>query len=180
MLTLSTYETVVRSGLRDPGGVATLPDILIPLWCDDYYYVNPRAELVVIDLDESGSSFKYLFDLTLTRVVVSCGVPVTVGHARDSSRQSGYPSLKGFIKGHVIAHSIGGGMDINFIPQLRAMNGGEFRKIENLAQKNAFENVRSFYFVRAIYNDDSSIPHKLEQGLVYPSGKVAYKTHLNF
>jgi len=59
------------------------------------------------------------------------------------------------------------------------MNRGEFRKIENLAQKNALENVKSFYFVRAIYNNDSSVPHKLEQCLVHPSGKLDYKLHTN-
>jgi hypothetical protein len=166
----------------DPGreGISSIPALLMPLWCDDYYGINPRADLVTVDLTESGSTFTYLFDLALARIVVAYGVPITISYSRNYTRQKGYPRPQGrFVKGHLIAHSIGGGMDINFVPQLRSMNGGEFRKIENLAQKNALENVKSFYFVRAIYNDDSSIPHKLEQCLVYPSGKLTYKLHLN-
>jgi len=107
-------------------------------------------------------------------------VPIAIGYSRDYTRQKGRPKpKKGFVKGHLIAHSIGGGMDINFVPQLRSMNGGEFRKIENLAPKNALEIVKSFYFVRTIYNNDSSVPHKLEQCLVHPSGNLTYKLHLN-
>ena len=68
---------------------------------------------------------------------------------RDASRQKGHPKpKKGFVKGHLIAPSIGGGMNINFVPQLRGTNAGEFPRLENLAQKNALENVKSLYFVR--------------------------------
>jgi len=185
--TLKTYEDLVASG---QGGkdISFLPALFMPIWCDDYYDLNPQADLVTADLAESGSSFTYLFDLARSRIVVACGVPIAISYPRDMSRQGGHPRLmdksgkkprKGFVKGHLIAHSIGGGMDINFVPQLGSMNRGEFRKIENLAQKNALENVKSFYFVRAIYNNDSSVPHKLEQCLVHPSGKLDYKLHTN-
>jgi hypothetical protein len=180
MLTLSTYEKLVASRLAEGEEISSLPNSLMVIWLDDYYEVAPRADLVTVDLVESGSDFTYLFDLALTRVVVVCGVPIAVSHSRDYNRQNRHPRpQKGFVKGHLIAHSIGGGMDINFIPQLGSMNAGEFRKIENLAQKNALENVKSLYFVRAIYNNDSSVPHKLEQCLIYPSGKLIYKMHLN-
>jgi len=179
MLTLKRYQDLVSSSTgNDP--ISSLPLRLMPLWCDDYYETNPKAELVTVELNESGSTFTYLFDLALARIVVACGIPIAPTHKRDSGRQKGYPKpQKGFVKGHLIAHSFGGGMDINFIPQLGRMNGGAFRKIEKLAQKNALENVKSFYFVRAFYNDDSSVPYKLEQCLVYPSGNLNYQMHLN-
>jgi hypothetical protein len=179
MLTLKIYKDLVASASGQEL-ISSLPHRLMPLWCDDYYDTSPKAELVTVDLSESGSTFAYLFDLALARIVVACGVPIAPNHERDYGRQKGYPKpKKGFVKGHLIAHSFGGGMDINFIPQLRGMNGGAFRKIENLAQKNALENLKSFYFVRAIYNNDSDVPHMLEQCLVYPSGTVNYETHLN-
>jgi hypothetical protein len=180
MLTLRTYEDLVASALGGVEDISSLPAQLMPLWCDDYYDINPQAHLITIDLAESGSSFTYLFDLALARIVIACGVPIAIGYSRDNTRQKDHPKpKKDFVKGHLIAHSIGGGMDINFVPQLRSMNGGEFRKIENLAQRNALENMKSFYFVRAIYNNDSSVPHKLEQCLVHPSGNLTYKLHLN-
>ena len=99
---------------------------------------------------------------------------------RDASRQKGHPKpKKGFVKGHLIAPSIGGGMNINFVPQLRGMNAGEFRKLENPAQKNALENVKSLCFVRAIYNNKSDVPHQLEQCLIPESGHVLYRLHSN-
>lgn len=55
----------------------------------------------------------------------------------------------------------------------------EFRKIERLAQKNTLENVKSFYFVRAVYNDASGVLYKLEQCLIHPSGNLAYQLHTN-
>jgi hypothetical protein len=180
MLTLRTYQNLAASALGDEKEISSLRAELMPLWCDDYYDINPGAELVTIDLAESGSCFTYLFDFDLSRIVVACGMPIPIGHTRDYKRQRGFPKpKKGFVKGHLIAHCIGGGMDINFVPQLRSMNGGEFRKIENLAQKNALENIKSFYFVRAVYNNESSVPHGLEQCLVYPTGKLTYKFHLN-
>jgi hypothetical protein len=180
MLTLKSYEDVVASvPVREL--ISHLPDSLMPLWCDDYYNVNPRAELVTVDLNDSGSTFTYLFDLALQRIVVACGVPIVPEHGRDYSRQAGYPKpQKRFVKGHLIAHSMGGGMDINFIPQLGSMNGGAFRKIEKLAQKSALENVKSFYFVRALYHDATEVPRMLEQCLVYPSGRMSYELHRNW
>ncbi len=179
MLTLKSYKDLAASCT---GGnlVQEIPGKLARLWTEDYSFTNPKADLVTVDLSESGSTFSYLFDIDLQRIVVASGVPISVHSKRDASRQKGFPDPgKGFAKGHLIAHSLGGGMDINFVPQLSSMNQGAFRKIENLAKKEALNHMTSLYFVRSIYSNDSQIPQKLEQCLIHPSGTIDYQLHTN-
>jgi hypothetical protein len=176
MVTLKDYKDVV-AGTSD---VTSLPQKIIPLWVDDYYDTHPGANLVEVHLEESGSCFTYLFDLALSRIVAVCGVPIVPKYPRDDKRQREHPKpKKGFVKGHLIANSFGGGMDINLIPQLGVMNNGKFKSIEYFARKFAQENIKSFYSVRAFYKDESDTPHKLEQCLVYPSGDISYRVHSN-
>jgi hypothetical protein len=152
----------------------------MPLWVDDYCESHPGAKLVEVNLTESGSCFTYLFDLALSRIAAVCGVPIVPKYPRDEKRQDKYPKpTKGFVKGHLIAHSFGGGMDINLVPQLKTMNNGRFKSIEHFAREFAKANIKSFYSVRAFYNDESDIPQKLEQCLVYPSGDISYSVHSN-
>jgi hypothetical protein len=176
MVTKRDYEDVV-AGTSD---VTDLPKEIMPLWVDDYYDTDPGANLVEVHLEDSGSCFTYLFDLARSRIVAVCGVPIVPKYSRDEKRQRKYPKpKKGFVKGHLIANSFGGGMDINLIPQLGVMNNGKFKSIEYFALKFAKENIKSFYSVRAVYNDESDTPNKLEQCLVYPSGRISYQLHSN-
>jgi hypothetical protein len=89
MLTPKTYEDLAASDLGGGEDISSLPARLMPLWCDDYYDVNPGADLVTIGVAESGSTITYLFDLDLTRIVVACGVPIVISHSRDYTRQKG-------------------------------------------------------------------------------------------
>jgi hypothetical protein len=62
--------------------------------------------------------------------------------------------------GYFIAHSLGGGMDINLFPQKRIVNrgyspeGSLFRKMENYALRHP----DTLVFSRPIYFDDSWYP----------------------
>ncbi len=181
MLTREDYEKLVKS-YSGPDIISELPDRLVPLWCDDYYFSNPRADLVVVNLDDSGSAFSYLFDIQAERAIVAYGVPIYSKHRRDAARMAGHPLSAGsqFHRGHLMAHSIGGGTDINLVPQLGKLNIGQFRVLEKRVRKLAQENVRCFYFVRTIYRSSSQTPSYIEQVVVHQTKAVDYALHQNW
>ena len=179
-MTEHAYRQLVASW-RGGNIVSRIPRKLVPLWCDDYYYANPRAQLVEVNLDDSPACFSYLFDIGLQRSVVAWGIPTFASHQRDGARMAGHPLSAGtqYHRGHLIAHSIGGGTDINLVPQLGKLNIGQFRRIEKMVRQLAIENVRCFYFVRTIYTDDSQVPAKFEQCVIQPSGAITYDLQRN-
>src|SRR5580704_7603045 len=168
MLTREDYERLVKS-CSGPDIISKLPDRLVPLWCDDYYFSNPRADLVVVNLDDSSSAFSYLFDVQAERAIAAYGVPIYSKHRRDAARMAGHPLSAGanFHRGHLMAHSIGGGTDINLVPQLGKLNIGEFRVLERKVRDLAKQNLQCFYFVRTIYDGDSQTPRLFEQCIVF-------------
>jgi DNA/RNA endonuclease G (NUC1) len=84
-----------------------------------------------------------------------------------------------FHRGHLMAHSIGGGTDINLVPQLGSLNIGAFRVLERMVRDQAKQNLRSFYFVRPIYNNASQMPSRFEQCVILPSKALFYSLHNN-
>ena len=180
MLTKGAYENLIAS-YRGMNIVADIPDRLVPLWCDDYYRENAGAELVEVDLKEAGAALTYLFDLHLERVIVAFGVPAFAKGKRDAGRMAGHPNSAGpaFHRGHLMAHSIGGGMDINLVPQLGKLNIGEFRILERRVRDLAKQSANCLYFVRPIYKDKSQIPSMFEQGAILASKSLLYALHMN-
>jgi hypothetical protein len=180
MLTRDSYQNLVAS-YRGSNVIEGLSSELVPLWCDDYYSQNAKAKLVQVDLDYAGTSFSYLFDIHLERTIGAFGVPVYASHARDASRMAGYPLPGGpkFHRGHLMAHSIGGGMDINLVPQLGKLNIGAFRVLERKVRDLARAHHSCLYFVRPIYTNKSQTPRLLEQGVVLPSKMLIYRLHKN-
>jgi hypothetical protein len=180
MMSEATYRQLVAS-YRGGNIVEGISRKLMPLWCEDYYRENRGAELVEVKLDEAPSSFTYLFDIVLQRTIVAFGVPAFATHRRDASRMAGHPLSDGpdFHRGHLMAHSIGGGTDINLVPQLGKLNIGEFRVLERRVRDLAKENLPCLYFVRPIYADKSQAPGMFEQGVILPSKTLAYKLHQN-
>jgi hypothetical protein len=180
MIAESTYRSLVAS-YRGGDIVTEIQEDLIPLWCDEYYLANPAADMVQVDLDESASSFSYLFDIQLERVLAAFGVPIYSKHKRDASRMAGHPLANAgkFHRGHLMAHSIGGGTDINLVPQLGKLNIGAFRVLERMVRDLAKQNLRSFYFVRPLYGDRSQMPGRFEQCVILPSKALLYSLHNN-
>jgi DNA/RNA non-specific endonuclease len=180
-LTKDKYEKLVAR-YRGKDLVKDISKKLVPLWCDEYYFMNPKAELVEVDIDTSATSFTYLFDIDRQRNVVAFGMPMFSKHQRDASRMAGHPLSDGsqFHRGHLMAHSIGGGTDINLVPQLGKLNIGEFRVLERRARKLAEQNVRCLYFVRCLYTTTSQTPRMFEQCIIHPSGIIDYEIHNNF
>lgn len=108
----------------------------------------------------------YTFDTAAGRLVCVRGHSTAPSGPRDASRQKGHPSApKGDHKGHVIAHRMGGGFDINIVNQSASVNlGKQWLNIERLAA----ENPGTALAVHMIYEDDSDRPAAFEYGYDHP------------
>jgi len=133
-------------------------------WTNYYRQRNKKNSLVTVHL----GGVHYLFDVTAERLVAAIGVsPGKVDHKRDKSRMGDHPKGGGddVHRGHAFPHSMGGGLDINLVPQLGKLNTGKFRVLEEKA-KNI---PGSLYYTHWIYdNPDVQRPYRVEQGLLTP------------
>ncbi len=76
-------------------------------------------------------------------------------------------------KGHFIAHSIGGGLDVNVFLQDRKLNRGqsEAGRLYREMEKYCLLNPGTFCFSRPVYADTTGVPRWLEFGLIKQDGK---------
>jgi hypothetical protein len=149
--------------------------VLVAAWLDDYDARTPKSEVVTV----KAQGFSYLFDVANERLIAAWGVSRgRAAHARDGSRMRGHP-LGGpplFHRGHAIAHRLGGGLDINLVPQLGSVNTGAFRKLEN----EAIAKPGSLYFTYWIYGSGTGQrPSGVEQGLLVPGAAPRVSRHAN-
>jgi len=151
-------------------------DRLKALWIAEYSARSP-GQVVAVDLD----GFGYLFDIAGERLVAAWGVSGG-RHAgpRDKARMAGHPLSVGplYHRGHAIAHSLGGGTDINLVPQLGRLNIGSFRALERLA----VDNPGSLYFTYWLYEGaraNGQTPSAVEQGLLTAGCRPDVRRHLN-
>ena len=131
--------------------------------------------------------FTYLFDLqdseTDSRVVAVYGLSRPPAGKRDTSRQKGFVSTAKddpnrifgnglYDRGHFMAHSIGGGMDVNFFPQNPPLNRGWSRtgKLYREMEKQVAANPNTFVFARPIYTDNTWVPAFLEYAVLESDG----------
>lgn len=169
-----------RDGLPDFEALAAL---LIEEAAAAYRRATPgRRSLVEVPL-----RFSYLFDDTtaasgagpVERLVAAWGNSFDGVLARDRRFMAGFPlpsSTAPLDRGHLIARQAGGdeGVGINLIPQVRGLNRGHgadgrrWRFLERLAA----EHPGSGLFVRALYDDPTDIPVRLDYLLVTPDGLV--------
>ena len=190
----------------DPKAIIRRLNTTLPgLWLNDYLAKSPGSHLP-LEVTPSGKAgdgpfISYWFDLasqsddakqvrngaskdvTEDRVIVCWGVSrAEPGSSRDKSRIGSF--LKGVWstqykcrdRGHLFAHTMGGGMDINLVPQLANINrdaSGIWRRFEIAAAANP----GSFAFVRPIYKDRSWTPSQLEWGLFFlpPDHTLAFE-----
>jgi hypothetical protein len=125
------YETLAAAEI----GADVFGDVLASAWAAEYRLLVPAAELVEVDL----GTLTYLFDLTAKRTLGVYGrsTPTTV--PRPAARLRGHPSYNrpgqtGTDRGHLAAHTIGGGADINLVAQDHLLNvSGAWRSFERYA-----------------------------------------------
>lgn len=161
---------VHRAQASDPPAPVDMPSTgtkasidLVSKWSSAYER-RTGNELFEIDL----GACTYSFDTNAGRLVCVRGHSAPPESARDGSRQKGHPRApRGDHKGHVIAHSMGGGMDMNIVNQAASVNlGKRWRGIETLAAENPGTAVA----VHLMYDDDSSDrPTGFEYGYDDPS-----------
>lgn len=139
----------------------------------------------ILEFQDHG--FTYLFDLqdgkADSRVIAVYGLSKPPAGKRDTSRQKGFVATdkddpnrifgKGlYDRGHFMAHSIGGGMDVNFFPQNPPLNRGssdagkEYTRMERYVAANP----NTFVFARPIYTDPTWIPEYLEYAVLQSGG----------
>lgn len=189
------YDTLVPGpGQLDYDALAQhLAEALPWEWVDAYAAMSSH-EPNVLEFKDHG--FVYLFDFTSggaagadpspdvpeDRVVAVYG-RTQPGHGakRDASRMRGF--LGGGLadargerrdKGHFLAHSLGGGLDVNLFPQSVAVNRGRsergktFRRMERYGATHS----STFVFARPIYGDLTWTPLAFEYGLLLPAPRL--------
>ena len=139
---------------------------IVPKWCAFYRSATTKpAQIVDVTLD----GFVNVFDINSGRLIGVYGLSQGKHTgARDSSRMAGHPQSAGadYHRGHAVAHTLGGGTDINLFSQRGRLNIGEFRRLERAAVADR----NSLYFVRLTYlkGNSGQLPDWIEQGL-FPS-----------
>lgn len=161
----------MQSGSTDWRGVIAK---LANRWVDDYALTVRSPD--IIETDATG--FCYLFDVSAERLIAAWGVSQGRHPGdRDSSRMSGHPLSAGplYHRGHAISHRLGGGTDINLVPQLGRVNVGDFRKLENQAVKNE----GALYFTYWHYFGTWPTALAVDQGLLVAGQPPSISHHGN-
>ena len=155
-------------------------------WADRYARLNPHATNV-LEVDAEG--FEYLFDepselvsrgevaeadVVQDRLVAAHGFSHAEKEDRDrsQSRLAGAPrgpaevvdtGAAPYDRGHVMAHSIGGGLDLNLVPQLASVNRrGLWRRMERYCSQHP----GTYVFCAPIYLGLSGHPAYIDYGVL--------------
>jgi hypothetical protein len=148
---------------------------LVGIWMDDYARSDQAREIVETTVE----NFSYLFDITEQRLIAAWGISRgRHGGKRDASRMAGHPQSAGkpYHRGHAIAHTLGGGTDINLVAQLGAVNIGPFRELE----REAVNTPGALYFTYWTYGESKSQkPVGVQQGLLVPGQPAKLRNHAN-
>ena len=186
------YAGLFRVTARDDApGVGPFVDALTDAWLDSYRRETAgQRDIVQIAFEE----LTYLYDATTSpgidepdnRVLAVWGRSRAPSGPRDSSRLRGHPSpqrdnAEAVDRGHLAAHAIGGGYDLNLIPQLASLNRGRsaeghvWRELERYCATHP----GTFFFVRAIYSDITDHPSGLDYGVLLSDGELRVETFDN-
>lgn len=141
------------------------------------YRARTSGETELVDVDQG--ALTYLFDIAAARVVGVYGRAAPTDIPRPAARMRGFPLPPStgdkFVRGHLVAHAIGGGTDINLVPQSAALNlSGAWRRLERLAQVQS----GSFLAVEVSYDDDSQTPSRFTY-LVAAAGVLTFGSFTN-
>jgi len=155
-------------------------------WVDRYHHMcDGPTNVLQVGMRE----FTYLFDFCTElieagdlppdaredRAVVAYGISRSNTAKRDASRIKGFPgSDQRGDRGHLVAHSAGGGLDINVFHQDAYLNRGwslagkRYREMERYCASHE----GTFFFSRLIYADSTARPTEIEFGILKPDGRL--------
>jgi DNA/RNA non-specific endonuclease len=151
-------------------------DVLASAWAAEYRLLVPAAELVEVDL----GTLTYLFDLTAERTLGVYGRSAPTGAPRPTARLRGHPSYNrpghaATDRGHLAAHAIGGGADINLVAQDHLLNvSGAWRSFERYAERHR----GTAFAVQARYLADDARPHAFVYSMIR-DGRFVYREFRN-
>lgn len=172
-----SYDDLTSIVTSMPKGSTQWQDIaarLIDRWVDDYALAIRNPDLV----ETESTGFSYLFDIAAGQLLAAWGVSHgRHGEDRDASRMAGHPLSAGphYHRGHAIPHRLGGGTDINLVPQLGRINTGDFRRLEN----QAVANEGALYFTYWHYRANWARPVAVDQGLLIAGSSATITAHAN-
>ena len=176
----------LEKAAKDIQGVIVIENLIKLLedkWLAAYYDMSSHSPMV---LEFPFNGFTYLFDQASAnttdvddRAVAAYGIS-SKKYVRDQKRQrqflgpgglSDIPGKGKFDRGHLIACSMGGGLDVNLFPQRPELNQGtsDTGRIYRTMEVYAEQHLGTFVFSRLIYNDDSWVPSALEYGIIKDS-----------
>jgi hypothetical protein len=169
------YDAVKNDFDRGRLDVSALAARLSDEWAAAYRSGTGESELVEVDQ----GALTYLFDIAGARVVGVYGHSAPTNAARPAARMRGFPlpatSGEPLVRGHLVAHAVGGGTDINLVPQNAALNAsGAWRRLERLTQSHP----GSFVAVEVGYDDDSQTPSRFTY-IVAAVGALTIEHFLN-
>jgi hypothetical protein len=193
-LVLATAPSHDYAGLRE-----FLTDELPYVWLDDYIAMLPHQHNVHRIPVEG---FEYLWDMSGElvqqgivpasaavddRLIAAHGLSRRAAAPRKDSRLRGRtlgpvsvvdPSERlPYDRGHAIGHALGGVLDLNIIPQTRAVNrGGLWRQMERYCQ----EHLGTYFFCRPIYVGLPSHPKEIEFGVLRSDGSLWAHSFQNY
>lgn len=182
------YESLI-SGISASGVEDRFRELVSSLeteWLHFYKIMTPRVTNVAGYLV---NEFEYVYDdyaslektgtvaispFIESRVVYVHGKSRQVASKRNASRQKGWVGSTEKLlgantdKGHFMAHSIGGGLEINVFAQQRAINRGwsERGRIFRQMEKYCFDNPGIYCFSRPLYSDLTSRPRSIDFGVL--------------
>jgi hypothetical protein len=168
------YDTLVATAFADRTRPATdrlrsLQHELSTLWLAQNSQMGGSTRVLLVPCE----GMRYLFDEPRSRLVAAFGRSRRVTHPRDAARMQGLLGggleIDGrrYDKGHALAHSMGGCLDLNLFPQHPGVNRGHksayplFREMERYAA----EHPGTYVFSRMVYVDDGWIPYAFDYGL---------------
>lgn len=160
---------------------AFVREVLEPEWLAAYRAATPwTAEVLEIPQGE----LVFLFDAAPTlkrapesgddRVVAVWGRSHAPTEPRDRARLAGFLpnplswSRAELDRGHLVAHTAGGGLDLNLFPQVSALNRGRSRegRLWRRMEDQAARNPGTPLFVRPVYCDSTWRPFAVELALL--------------